>query len=56
MPELVFESVADWKSETECDLISREKKLLPLALRRSLVGKKVSVFPRRFSRLFWLPV
>jgi hypothetical protein len=39
MHEIVFESVADWKSETECDLIIKGKRIVTVSPPPEFGGK-----------------
>jgi organic hydroperoxide reductase OsmC/OhrA len=40
MPELVFEGIADWKGETECDLIVKGKHIVTVSPPPSFGGKE----------------
>jgi organic hydroperoxide reductase OsmC/OhrA len=52
MPEMVFESVADWKSETECDLIVKGKKIVTVSPPLEFGGKEGFCVPEEVFAAF----
>jgi organic hydroperoxide reductase OsmC/OhrA len=52
MPELVFESTADWKSETECDLIIKGKRIVTVSPPPEFGGKEGFCVPEEVFAAF----
>ena len=52
MHEMVFESVADWKSETECDLIIKGKRIITVSPPPEFDGKEGFCVPEEVFAAF----
>jgi len=52
MPEMVFESIADWISETECDLIIKGKRIVTVSPPPEFGGKEGFCVPEEVFAAF----